>query len=424
MSTNDVLAEAQVLGMVLVSETEAGDRFLTFGADAWTSSQHQVIAAAIADHLRRGNPVTVPGVQREASRRMGTDEAARRLSLYVFELHETAAPLTSLTYWTDRLHRVTRAKRAMQEAVRFRQRVESSLEIDDEAEYDQAVKDMAVAVEDAATTTAGAATPPMSLAGLLELDVTYDWLVPGLLERMDRVIITGFEGLGKSELICQFACACAGGVHPFNGDVLPATSPEMRVLVVDAENSEAQLQRRYRRVQAMVTAIRRREGMDGDGWHHRIHFVNRPDGIALSQPRELARIEQAIVATAPHLVVAGPIYKLADQDTRDEQVAKELTVTLDRLRQRYQFALLLEAHSGHGNNLGPRSVRPTGSSVFLRWPEFGYGLRPHEDSPPDADHPDTVRVVPWRGPREERGWPKALARGSTLPWEPTTGVKR
>ena len=46
-------------------------------------------------------------------------------------------------------------------------------------------------------------------------DPPFDWVVPGLLERGDRLILTGAEGLGKSVLMRQLAVCAAAGVHPF-----------------------------------------------------------------------------------------------------------------------------------------------------------------------------------------------------------------
>jgi hypothetical protein len=46
-------------------------------------------------------------------------------------------------------------------------------------------------------------------------DDEFDWIVPGLIERGDRLMLTGFEGLGKSMLTRQLAVTMAAGLHPF-----------------------------------------------------------------------------------------------------------------------------------------------------------------------------------------------------------------
>ena len=75
-------------------------------------------------------------------------------------------------------------------------------------------------------------------------------------------------------------------------------------------------------------------------------------------------------------------------------------------------ALVVEAHAGHGEAGRRRSVRPVGSSLQLRWPEFGYGLVPANDEWPCRE----VVVKGWRGPRDERDWPKRLTWGEPWPW--------
>ena len=87
---------------------------------------------------------------------------------------------------------------------------------------------------------------------------------------------------------------------------------------------------------------------------------------------------------------------------------------LDRCRAAANCALILEAHAGHTTSAdGMRHVRPTGSSLWLRWPEFGYGLRAGADFDP---HTRQVQFVPWRGDRSERDWPKSLRAGGDWPW--------
>ena len=87
-------------------------------------------------------------------------------------------------------------------------------------------------------------------------------------------------------------------------------------------------------------------------------------------------------------------------------------------------ALILEAHSGHGENVRDRNVRPLGSSLWMRWPEFGYGIATTTQTRKGT--PVDFRV--WRGPRDEREWPVKLLRSSPWPWdgewEPHTPVWR
>ena len=77
-------------------------------------------------------------------------------------------------------------------------------------------------------------------------------------------------------------------------------------------------------------------------------------------------------------------------------------------------AARLRAIAGHGTGAdGSRNVRPAGTSLWLRWPEFGYGLRAGSDYDPRTR---AVQFVPWRGDRSERDWPKSLRAGGSWPW--------
>ena len=59
-------------------------------------------------------------------------------------------------------------------------------------------------------------------------------------------------------------------------------------------------------------------------------------------------------------------------------------------------------------------MRPTGTSLWLRWPEFGYGIRAADGYDPMNR---VVDFVAWRGDRAERDWPTQLRSGGTWPWE-------
>jgi replicative DNA helicase len=229
---------------------------------------------------------------------------------------------------------------------------------------------------------------------------------------MDRLILTGLEGTGKSYLGAQFALCIAAGLHPFLG--FP-TGSQRQVLVIDSENSERQTIRRYEKIRKMIVALCEEAGIDEPDWFKQVRFVLRPEGIELNDPRQLGRIEKAIAATRPDFCIIGPLYRLHQLDTRDEQGAKDLVSILDRLRVKHRFAMMSEAHVNHGIK-GDRALRPTGSSVFLRWPEFGLGLKPANGTE-EEEHPSRVNLVAWRGGREDRIWPSLLEHSyNRLPW--------
>lgn len=410
----DVIAERQLVAAALSGATT---ELLSVPVDAFTAWQAKQIAVVIHDLHARRIPVDPPVVLREVVARSATDEHGRQLGKLVTDLTTQFVPATSAAYYAERITAMHTARTAVSAAETFRNAVEWGTTNDDEQALTDATRQMRQALDDADVAFRPAAPePPMSLHDLLTADdEPYDWLVPGLLERGDRAIITGFEGLGKSYLLAQFALCIGAGVHPFTTVPL---DHEPRVLIFDVENSRRQLQRRYRRISRQVEDIRNANGMPPVDWSQCVRIVSRPEGVSLTEPRELARIEQSITASAPDLVLAGPIYKMSKLDIRDEQAAKELLDTLDLLRVRHQFTLIAEAHAGHSSDSsGSRRVRPIGSSALLRWPEFGFGIAPNEAAA-HMEHPNIVDVRHWRGGRDDRRWPRQLKHGDTLPWMP------
>lgn len=239
-------------------------------------------------------------------------------------------------------------------------------------------------------------------------------------ERADGLFVVGRECIvtHNSVLCSQLAACMAGGVHPFTADPLGNGTHGIRVLVIDCENSPAQSRRRYRGVIRSVDAARHGNGYSQLDWSESMFIDMRPAGIDLLAGRDVSWLEHAISSTAPDLLVLGPLYKLHHQNPSDETAARELVWVLDGLRERYGFALLTEAHAGNSADpAGDRQMRPIGSSLFRRWPEFGFGLR-RAKADKGKPRAELVDVVSWRGSREERSWPQSLQHSHILPWMP------
>lgn len=417
MST-DPIAERQILGIALNSPAIAAPAFAILTADCWTDERHAIIASVLTDRYARDIPIEPNAVAKAAMERAGTDDRARKLAELVLTLYAQAPPADSVGYYAERIGALATIRRVELKARQFAQRI-AGADVDDDETFQHALNDMRDAVDHATLSfKATAPEPPMSLADLLAGSDTYDWLVPGLLERTDRLMITGSEGLGKSFLSAQVALTVAAGLHPFSGEPLPYRHEGYRVLVVDCENSRRQLRRRFGQLARQVGKLAQENDLEPPDWATCVRFVIRPEGVSLTEPRELARMEQAVASTAPDLLAIGPMYRLSKVDVRDEQAAKELTDVLDLLRVRHNVTLMAETHAGHGKDgSGTRQLRPLGSSLFLRWPEFGYGLRAHPDAA-NEEHPSLVEVSSWRGARDERHWPRLLRHGRRLPWEP------
>lgn len=230
----------------------------------------------------------------------------------------------------------------------------------------------------------------------LDVEEVYNWLVPGLLEEQDRLILTGGEGGGKSTFFRQIAVTLACGRHPFT---FRPTVP-VRVLLVDIENTASQVRRKIRPLVELAGPT-----FDPDN----LKVEVRTGGLDLLQRHDHRWLLERMAANKPQVLIIGPNYKLHDGDPNEEGPAKKVISILDDLRARYRSCILMEAHAPNERTLG----RPFGASIWRRWPEFGYGIWP----PPDADPDDTsVQFRPWRGDRDSRDWPRSLVRGGKGNW--------
>jgi len=232
-------------------------------------------------------------------------------------------------------------------------------------------------------------------------DDEYDWVVPGLLERGDRLMLTGHEGLGKSMLTRQLAVTMAAGIHPFRTAL---TFEPRRVLYIDCENSERQSRRKFRPLAG--ASVRARHRVPDGG----MRLIHKPNGLDLTRKDDEDWLLERVTAHQPDVLFIGPFYRLHNANLNEELPARRTVAVLDKARNSVGCALVIEAHAGHGNQIHERDVRPVGSSLLLRWPEFGYGLTPVEKDK------KLVHLRPWRGPREEREWPKQLMWGDPEKW--------
>lgn len=238
-----------------------------------------------------------------------------------------------------------------------------------------------------------------------------EWVIDGLLAQGERLILTGLEGWGKSTLCRQLALCAAAGIEPFTGRrIQPKT-----VLLVDAENPTFIMQKRFSELRR---AVHSHGGTIEQG---RFWMDRRPAGMNVGEAGDRRWLQRRVNIVNPDLLVIGPAYKLHDagNDDKDETIARTVTAVLDDIRGK--AALVLEHHAGNEQAGNQRPVRPFGSSLWRRWPEFGYGIRPIR--PPKGmteqvvEEKRFVDLVSWRGARDERNWPKQMQSGGDgLPW--------
>jgi hypothetical protein len=222
-------------------------------------------------------------------------------------------------------------------------------------------------------------------------DPDYDWLVEGLIERQDRVIVTGEEGRGKSTLLRQIAVQLASGIHPFTHQPIDP----LQVLFVDCENSQRQVRRKLRLLRAPASGYQPGK--------LRLRILGH--ALEIADPTICDDLAVRVESQQVDLLVIGPLYKLLHDDPVKELPARAVADALDRLRQIRGTALIIEAHSPYAESARTkRVIRPYGASLWSRWPEFGIHLG------------DTGELTHWRGQREERQWPAKLRWDQPWPW--------
>jgi replicative DNA helicase len=126
-------------------------------------------------------------------------------------------------------------------------------------------------------------------------------------------------------------------------------------------------------------------------------------------------LEDALEKHKPELLVIGPLYKafLDPGGRTSESIAIEVAKYLDTIRVVYNCALWIEHHAPLGATGASRDLRPFGSAVWSRWPEFGLALQPD----PTAIGEYVYDVRHFRGARDERQWPIKMKRGKQFPFE-------
>ena len=232
-----------------------------------------------------------------------------------------------------------------------------------------------------------------------------DWVIPDLLAREDRAILTGNEGSGKTTLMRTIGVMAAAGLNPFTLRPMPAK----RVLYVDCENPNRIMVQRF----AEIGRIAKNRGSSPTG----LHIRRFPQGIDLGKPEQRMKLRYMCQAVQPDLLLIGPAYKmyLGGSNSREEDLARIVASALDWLREEFGFALILEHHVPKGEPGKDRAGAPIGSSLWMRWPEFGLGLK----LDPSSTFSDRrAELIHWRGARDDRPWPKYLESGGPggLPW--------
>lgn len=236
-----------------------------------------------------------------------------------------------------------------------------------------------------------------------------EFAIDNTLAKGERLILIGFEGTGKSTLCRQIACMVAAGIHPFTGNEM---REPRKVLYIDSENHPEQVLDSW----AQLVNLCGRHGKPIERGMLTVleEWETERD---LCDPNGRAWLLERIHAYRPDMVVMGPLTNLASKDLRDDEPVRRIKQAVNEARAICNSAFIMEHHAPlKGSMDKERPLRPYGSSLFLKWPDYGYGIKPTEDP----------KVFEWfknRGPRvRSRFWPEALREGvpdsMEFPWMP------
>ena len=244
----------------------------------------------------------------------------------------------------------------------------------------------------------------LTLVGMKRQPV--EFVIDGTLARRERLVLVGLEGSGKSELCRQIAVCTAAGLHPFRGTRMEGR----RVLFIDAENHPNQTVDSWANLVGLCAAHASpvEEGMltvlqEWDAEHDMTRDAGR------------AWLRERVYGYRPDLVILGPLTNLVFKDLSDYETVHRLRQTINSIRDVCGSAIIMEHHAplrGGGDKV--REVRPYGSGLFLKWPDFGYSMTPT----------DETGTYEWRRTRGDRvrgrHWPDCIREGnpSTMefPW--------
>jgi 5S rRNA maturation endonuclease (ribonuclease M5) len=232
----------------------------------------------------------------------------------------------------------------------------------------------------------------------------YDWIIPNLLERGERVMVVAAEGIGKTMLARQVALCSAAGLHPFK----MSNMKPVKTLMIDLENPERIIRRTSKNIYGATLHYGHKQQPEA-------HLLIKPDGVDLMKAEDRMMFEDAFEQVKPDLVFIGPLYKafLDPGGRTSEAIAIEIAKYFDTLREYFKCAMWFEHHAPLGSALAARDLRPFGSAVWSRWPEFGLSLQPD----PTSHEGYVYEVKHFRGARDRREWPTRMKRGKIFPFE-------
>ena len=398
-------SEKAVLGHIIQQPGDAKALFALVDPSMMYGPGHATAAAIVLAMVEQGLPIDLTTVAKRLDGAGTSWLYQPNAGTWVHDLMQAAPWSLEGALWHAEQIRETYATRQLQQVA---QQVADALR-EGSTELDSAHLELETGLlTSRASMAVSRRAQVLTAADLLAVDPPIRWRVPGLIGWREKIIWTGLEGLGKTELGAQLAICAAAGLHPFTGEL----HEPVRVLVVDCENELDALRRRYRRI---VAAVERFADFD----RSTLMVESIEAGMNLTRPDDFARLRRVVDAARPGILLIGPLSKLGvGLSMNDEENAVGLCSRLDTLRVEHDLATLTEAHPSKEKGFdGQRAPAPRGSSYFLGWPSIGFGLRPHEDYR-DVDPVPVSTLKTFRGNREEREWPLHIERQKPWPGIP------
>lgn len=221
-----------------------------------------------------------------------------------------------------------------------------------------------------------------------------DWVIPGMLRRGNRLMITAPTKTGKATMIRQMAFGASRGIHPFTREPMDPR----RVLLLDLENPRETYTDTHNL--QMVDRI----DLQSPG-QNLLQVLMRGQGLNLRARSDRMLLEDLMRKQRPDILCICPVYKSFNQKgggENSEALVEEVCEIYDHLRVTYDCALILEHHSPRGSV----ELFPFGSSVWERWVDFGRTMRKSEANP---------RFIEWgmfcAGDRLPVVWPEGFHWG-------------
>jgi hypothetical protein len=243
-----------------------------------------------------------------------------------------------------------------------------------------------------------------TLSDLMSLEVEHEpFTLPRMLRRNERLVLTGSEGGGKSVFVYQMLTGAAFGVDTFT---MERVEPK-RVLFLDVENNEFQARANLDKIVPTLHEIAPDVDPDWRSMKRRV--------VDLMASKDRTEIIRRVIHYSPDILYMGTAYKLADVSDDTHRSVRAIQSVVDRIRQEVNCTVIVEHHAGHGHMNDRNNMRPEGSSYWLRWPDFGYGMQPL----PTHSGQRLMRLGAWRGDRAtDRQFPVAVKQSTVMPWAP------